>query len=299
MKPYKNNYEFKQSTSSDVLDIYIYSAISPDYTDWWTGEEVESETSAKFFKEKLDSHPNVSEIRLFVNSEGGSVKEAMGIRALLDRHPAKKIAYIDGWAASAASFIVTICDEVNMYSSSMQMLHNMWIITAGNSKELRQTADMLDKMTEGNRQAYLSKAGDKLTEERLIELMEAESWLTAKDCMECGLADSIITERNNQQEQLNQLNQYIQSSREHEVTMSKVQELIDSKFAEFKYNNYQFAAPAHNHGYNGYSSQVANKPVELSEPSEDADDETRDDDGVTYNQRFITLIEAILNTKGE
>lgn len=203
MPKIQNRFDFRQE--ADTLEIYIYGVIESDYRDWWTGEEIESETSADFFREKLAEYPNAKTITLFVNSQGGSVIEAMGIRAQLARHPAKKIAVIDGWAASAASFIVTICDEVRMFSCAMQMLHNMWVFAAGNAKELRQMADTLDKMMEGNRQAYLEKAGDKITEERLIELMEAESWLTAKDCIEIGLADEIISEQPKQIAQLHQL----------------------------------------------------------------------------------------------
>ena len=69
------------------------------------------------------------------------------------------------------------------------MIHNAWTITMGNSKELRKAADDLDVLNEASRQAYLVKAGEKLTEEKLIEMLEAETYLTAEQCMEYGLAD--------------------------------------------------------------------------------------------------------------
>ena len=182
---------FEPQQSADVLDMFLYDVIEGGGYDWWTGEEIESETSQDFFRKELAKYPSVSQIRLFVNSRGGSVYEAMGIRAQLMRHSAKVTAYVDGWAASAASLILTGCDHVVMDSAAMQMLHNMWTFAAGNAKELREIADAMDKMMEGNRQAYLDKAGDLLSEDRLIEMMDKETWLTATECKGLGLCDEI------------------------------------------------------------------------------------------------------------
>ena len=71
----------------------------------------------------------------------------------------------------------------------MMMLHNMWMVVRGNAAELRKAADDLDKMNEAGRAAYLQKAGDKLTPEMIAQMEDDETWLTAQECMEYGLAD--------------------------------------------------------------------------------------------------------------
>lgn len=180
------------SQDGETLNLYIYDVIDGDSVDWWTGEKTESETSAAYFGQVLAEHLGVKQINLFVNSRGGSVIEAMGIRAHLLRHPAHKTAYVDGWAASAASFVLTGCDEIVMLTGSMQMLHSMWVLIIGNAKELRKAADDLDRMMAGNKQMYLERAGDKLTPEKLDEMMDAETWLTADECVEYGLADRVM-----------------------------------------------------------------------------------------------------------
>lgn len=190
-RPVRQMVEARQSAEK-TLDLFIYDDIMPDGYDWWSGEEIESETSAAHIRGILDEHKDVTQINLFVNSLGGSVIEAMGIRAHLLRHPAQKTAYVDGWAASAASFLLTSCDEVLMLTGSMQMLHSMWMLVTGNAKELRKAADDLDRIMVGNREMYLEKAGGKLTEEELIQLMEAETWLGAQECVELGLADRVL-----------------------------------------------------------------------------------------------------------
>ena len=182
-------YEFKQA--ADALNIYLYSDVEPAYTDWWTGE-THDEGSADHFRAQLDAYPNASRINLFVNSNGGDVKEGYGIYAQLKRHPAQKDAYVDGIAASIASVICCACDEVVMYRNSMMFIHNMACGVWGNAAELRREADTLDKMMEGTRQVYLAKAGDKLTEEQLIEMLDKETWLTAIEAQSFGLCDTIV-----------------------------------------------------------------------------------------------------------
>ena len=61
----------------------------------------------------------------------------------------------------------------------------------GNATQLRKAADDLDTIMEGNRQAYLQKSNGKISEEKLVELLDNETWLTAKQCIEYGLADEI------------------------------------------------------------------------------------------------------------
>ncbi len=195
LKERKPLWELKQSAQPDTLEMYIYGDIQGSYFDWLNWEVVESETSAEYFRQELAKHQDVKQINIYVNSFGGSVPEAMAIRNQLKRHPAHKTGYVDGFACSAAAFMLTACDEVVMYSNTMQMIHDMKVAVFGNSRELRKGADDNDVRMEGNRQAFLEKSGGKITEEKLKELMEAETWLTAKQCLEYGLCDKILSEQ--------------------------------------------------------------------------------------------------------
>ena len=190
----KQMWELKQAAQPDTLDLFIYGDIEDITIDWTSWSIIQSENSAKYFKEALVAHPDVKQINVFVNSQGGYVLEAMAIRNQLKRHSANVTGVVDGFACSAASFILTGCDEVKMYSNTMQMLHNALNGVFGNAKELRKGADDLDAIMVGNRKAYLEKSGGKITEEKLIELLDAESWLTAAQCVEYGFADEIIAE---------------------------------------------------------------------------------------------------------
>lgn len=182
-------WELKQSASPDTLDVYIYGDVQGDGYDYLSGQVIESETSAQHFRETLAEYEDAKQINIYINSYGGSVFEGTAIYSQLKRHPAQKTAYIDGFACSIASVIAMAADKVVMPKNAMMMIHNAWMVAIGNPAELRKAADDLEQINKGNRQAYLMKAGDKLTEEKLVELLDAARWLTAEECIELGLAD--------------------------------------------------------------------------------------------------------------
>lgn len=184
-----NLWEVRQAKEPKTIELYIYSNVEGDSYDWWTGETVKSETSATHFREELEKAGDIDFINIYINSLGGSVMEGVAIYNQLRRHKAYKTVYIDGFACSVASVIAMAGDKVIMPKNTTMMIHNAWTYCAGNAVELRKCADDLDKINESSRQAYLQKAGDKISEERLIELLDAESYLTAMECIEYGLAD--------------------------------------------------------------------------------------------------------------
>ena len=195
MKHERMKIDFRQQAEApSVLDLYIYDEVKPDGFDWWTWEMTQSETSANFFRDKLAEYPDVSQINLYINSVGGSVLEGYGIYAQLRRHPAKVTAYVDGFACSIASVIAMAADHIVMSVGSMMLIHNMLDYCYGNAADHRKTADDLDSMMEGNRQIYLQRTAGKLTEDKLTEMLDAETWLTAQDCMTYGLCDEIAGE---------------------------------------------------------------------------------------------------------
>ena len=185
----KQMWELKQAADPNALDLFIYGDVEDITIDWTSWTIVQSENSAKHFREELGKNPDAKQINIFVNSYGGSVFEGTAIYNQLKRHPAQKTVYIDGFACSVASVIAMAGDKIVMPKNAMMMIHNMWTTSTGNAKELRKAADDLDTISEGNRQAYLQKAGDKLTEGKLMEMLDAETWLTAEQCLEYGLAD--------------------------------------------------------------------------------------------------------------
>lgn len=132
----------------------------------------------------------------------------MAIYNLLKQKANHKVGIVDGAAHSVAFLILQACDERKMCLGTTALIHNMWICCAGNATQLRKYADDLDDMMEANRQVFLERAT--ITEERLKELLEAETYLTPDTALEYGLIDEIYNKRADEakpEELLQQLSQ--------------------------------------------------------------------------------------------
>lgn len=175
----------KASADGKSGDIFIYGEITQ-----YAWEEL-GEHSAQTFKNELDGLGDVETLNVYTNSPGGSVFEGITIHNMLKRHKAKVIAHVDALAASIASVIIMAADEIRMPSNSMLMIHNPWTFSMGNAAELRKQADDLDRIGESAIQSYLAKAGDKLDESKLKELLDDETWLSADEALEYGLCDVV------------------------------------------------------------------------------------------------------------
>ena len=228
MEKYRPMWEVR-GEPGETLQIYIYGNVERLKYDWTTDEITESQNSAEHFKELLTANPNAKRIELYINSYGGSVFEGTAIYSQLRRHPAEKIVYVDGFACSIASVIAMAGDRVVMPRNTMMMVHNMWMGVIGNAAELRKAADDLDTINAAGRAAYLEKAGDKLTEAELVRMMDAETWLTAEDCVRLGLADEYAekdADMSGASEMLQRANAGIQARvAEHKALAAQLREL--------------------------------------------------------------------------
>lgn len=232
MRNRKPMWEIKQQTTPGVLDLYIYGDVEGDGYDWWTEEVIESETSANTFREKLAEFPDVTQINLYINSYGGSVFEGTAIYNQLRRHPAHKTVYIDGFACSVASVIAMAGDEIVMPRNALMMVHNMWMDVRGNAAELRKAADDLDKINEAGREAYLQKAGDKLTPEVIARMEDDETWLTAEECIQYGLADRYADQPADMSQAAQVLQNMEQRLRSQTKIAAKLRQMLQQKSQE-------------------------------------------------------------------
>lgn len=169
--------------------LYIYGDIYQTFDDWLSGEEG---NTAKGIQKFLDENKDADAIDVYINSMGGDVFEGTAIANQLRRFDGHVTVTVDGFACSIASVIAMAGAEVRMPKNATMMLHNMWTAICGNAAELRKMADDLDVLMEANKSIYLDKAGDKLDYDTLTEMLDAETWLTAEQCVDYGLADTIL-----------------------------------------------------------------------------------------------------------
>lgn len=129
-------------------------------------------------------------IELHVNSPGGDAFEGVAIMNALRQHPARVEAYVDGMAASAASYIVVGgADEVVMSLGAEMMVHNPKMATYGDAEFHRSSADQIDKLAGNMAGIYARKAGG--TKDQWLAAMAAETWYTGEEAVTAGLADRV------------------------------------------------------------------------------------------------------------
>lgn len=185
----KVQFLFKQE--GNKYQIYVYDDVQEEGKfNWQTWTCEESETSAKYFRERLAEIPEDAEIELFFNSNGGSVKEGTAIYNQLKRHKAHKTGYVDGVAHSIAFVMLQACDHRVMGEGTSALLHEMWACVAGNAAQLRTVADQLDDLMVASRKLFMLRAKN-ITEEELKVLMEKETMLTPDKALEYGFIDEI------------------------------------------------------------------------------------------------------------
>jgi len=142
--------------------------------------------SAKGFLAELGALPDDAPIDLRLNSPGGSVFDAVAIYNALTRHAGTITVWIDGIAASAASYIAMAGDEIVMPENAFLMIHDPSGIVMGTAADMRDMAGTLDKIAASMTRGYAAKSGK--PEAQIAALMASETWFDATDALDLGLA---------------------------------------------------------------------------------------------------------------
>jgi ATP-dependent protease ClpP protease subunit len=175
----KNWYSMKaKDGDASTVEVLIYDEIG-----YWG-------VRAKDFIRDLQAlAAKAKSIVVAVNSPGGDVFDAFAIYNALRRYEGKVTCRVDAVAASAASLVIMAGDKIVMPDNAMIMIHNVWTWAVGTADDLRDLADVMDKMRDGIVAAYARKSGQDAA--KLIEMMDAETWLTALEAHALGLCDVI------------------------------------------------------------------------------------------------------------
>lgn len=153
--------------------------------DWF---EIEYTTPNKI-KDAISKLADGEELEVRINSYGGDVASGQEIYSLLETVNSK--AMIMGQAASAAGFLAMGAKRVEISTVGTIMVHNVWCGgVTGDYHEMDKASEMLKSMNASIAAAFVKKTGK--SEEEILEMMDRETWLTANQAVEAGIADAII-----------------------------------------------------------------------------------------------------------
>ena len=163
------------------MKLFIYGEIDNNEKKGYTGE--------MDVKNVLDNLQPLEPLDIHINSIGGSVAVGIGIYNMLKAWKGKKTVFIDGWAASIASVIAMVGDEIVMNDNSLIMIHAPHMGLQGSALEMRKAAETLDTVEATLLNAYTQRTGQPI--EKIAAWVQAETWFTAEDCIKYGFADRI------------------------------------------------------------------------------------------------------------
>lgn len=157
-------------------DVMIYGEIGWDVS------------SASTVRAIMDAAPGPLNVR--VNSPGGFVFEGLAIASAIKRRTGVTT-YNDGLAASMGSVVFVSGDRRVMAPGTLLMIHNPASGAWGDADDLKKEAAVLDVIAGEMANIYASASGGKVSKEKALEMMDAETWLTPTEAVELGFAHEI------------------------------------------------------------------------------------------------------------
>ncbi|WP_158514120.1 head maturation protease, ClpP-related [Acidipropionibacterium acidipropionici] len=168
------------SVDKKSADLHLYGAIGQDF--WGDGVDPTE------FVQTVDGL-DVDELNVFVNSPGGDAFGGIAMMNALRRQKAAVNVTVDGLAASAASYVAMGGDTLTMGRNSQMMIHDASGVCVGKAADMDKMSEMLSKVSDSVAAVYAEKAGGAVSDWR--DVMRAETWYTADEAVEAGLADSV------------------------------------------------------------------------------------------------------------
>ena len=180
----KHFWNFQDSTGGDAVDLYIYGPIVSSAS-WW-----DDSIDAVQFSEDLKALGD-KDVTVHINSPGGDVFAAHAIHNQLIAYAGNVDVVIDGIAASAATIIAMAGARITMPTNSMMMIHNpaMGLDDHYTANDLDKYANALRAVRQSIIAAYMKRVS--VDQAQIEQMMDAETWLTAQECVDMGLADAI------------------------------------------------------------------------------------------------------------
>lgn len=158
----------------------------------WFGIDATSPDDVSNVIEQLDGEA----VEVEINSGGGDVYSGSEIYTSLKNYSGKVNVKITGIAASAASVIAMAGDRIQISPTAQIMIHNVSSTKSGDYRNMQHEAGILKNYNKSIANAYMLKTG--LSREKLLDLMNKETWLNAQQAKELGFVDEIMFDEGNQ-----------------------------------------------------------------------------------------------------
>lgn len=148
------------------------------------GWEIDSEE----FASEMDTA--TGDISFEMGSGGGYITDGVFMLNLIRAYQGGTTTARISYAASMMTQFAMACDKVEVYDNAIFMIHNAQNIVVGDHNDMREAADLQERMSDMLANAYVKKTGKTLKE--IKALMDADTYLFGQEIVDEGFADSVI-----------------------------------------------------------------------------------------------------------
>jgi ATP-dependent Clp endopeptidase proteolytic subunit ClpP len=144
--------------------------------------------TAKDFIAEFRAIPD-NDITLEINTPGGSVFDGLAMYSAMKMSGKNITVVVMGIAASMGSYLAMIGSKISMPENTFMMLHHPLNAVIGDADEMREMADILDKIGASMITTYAARTGK--TADEIDALLASDAYLTADECLAMGLCDEV------------------------------------------------------------------------------------------------------------
>ena len=168
--------------------IYYYAGVNRDSASELNKKLGELESKSLTLSSNLDIEPPT--LKVFINSGGGSVVSGISSMDTILRAKVPVHTYVDGFCASAATFLSVVASHRLMSRNSYMLIHQLSTNFWGKYSEFEDEKQNLDLMMETIKNVY--KEHSKVPMKKLDEILKHDLLWDAKTCLKYRLIDEII-----------------------------------------------------------------------------------------------------------
>ena len=169
--------------------IYYYAGVNRDSASELNKKigELESKSLTLCHNLDLEQPPT---LRIFINSGGGSITAGISSMDTILRTKVPVETYVDGFCASAATFLSVVASNRFMSRNSYMLIHQLSTQFWGKYSEFEDEKQNLDLMMTTIKSVY--EKYTKVPKKKLDEILKHDLLWDAETCLKYGLIDEII-----------------------------------------------------------------------------------------------------------
>ena len=169
--------------------IYYYSGVNRDSASELNKKIGELESKSLTLCNNLDLEVPPT-LRIYINSGGGSITSGISSMDTILRCKVPVQTIVDGFCASAATFLSVAASERLMSRHSYMLIHQLSTTFWGKYSEFEDEKQNLDLMMNTIKNVY--KEYTKVPMKKIDEILKHDLMWDAEKCLEYGLVDDII-----------------------------------------------------------------------------------------------------------